>query len=176
MQIETTLDRPNEQLAWNEALARFRTVDAVHDELARRWEDACNEADEATPDRIDRYFDTFKLGIGMKRDDVEFWLRQYVARTGDVIDIAGTADDFDQYQQLILAARERFEVERLWRELRAHQPDFDRARDDLMAVPAPDHEALLIKLQITAMSLDEDHAESTLADAKRLLRGGKAVA
>jgi hypothetical protein len=38
-----------------------------------------------------------------------------------------------------------------------------------MEVPAPTVQALLVKMEISTMSGDEERAESTLADARRLL-------
>ena len=53
-------------------------MDAHYDVLCDRLERAEEACDAATPERIDRYFDDYKLGIGMSRDSVEFWLRRYV--------------------------------------------------------------------------------------------------
>lgn len=155
--------------AWDRALAAFRKVDAVHDDLWGRWEAACEAMDESTPERVDRYFDEYKLGMSMSRDDVEFWLRSYVGRTGKRIDIARTADEFADYQRVHREARERFQTEQLYEAAKAHNAAYYRARDTLMAIAAPTVPALLVKIEIATTSLDDEHAESMLADARRLL-------
>lgn len=167
--IAATAASPN-TAAWDRALVAFRQVESVHGAAWDRYfaaEEACSEQ---TPERIARYFDDYNLGIGMSREDVEYWLRAYnTGRSEGRIDVARTADEFDAYQRRFIDARERFQVDRLYQEARAHNPTFAAARDALMQVPAPTLAALLIKIEHAAASLNEEHSEAMLADARRLL-------
>lgn len=158
--------------AWDQTLAAFRKVEMTHDALWDSWERADEAVGDNTPDRVDRYFDDYRLGIGMKRDAVEYWLNAYnVGRGEGRIDVARTADEFDAYQRQTLDARERFQTDRRYKEASGHNPVYQAARDALMEVPAPTIAALLIKIEIAAVSLDDDHGQSTLSDARRLLSG-----
>lgn len=155
---------------WDAALAAFREVERQHKVLWDRWEAACDAAADCTPERVARYFDDYRLGIGMSRNDVEYWLRLYnTGRTDRRIDVGSTADEFMTYQQKFLDAHERYQTDRLYNEAQAQNPAYQEARDALMAVPAPTIAALLVKIEIAAVSLDDDHADSMLADARRLL-------
>jgi hypothetical protein len=158
---------------WERELAAFRKVEAAHDEIWSRWERAEELLSAAGPERIDRYFDDYKLGIGMKREAVVYRLKVYAASIGEDMDIEGTADAFMTYQSECTAQREKFRTDAFFAAGKAHQPTFNRARDALMEIPAPNTAALLVKIEIAAASLDDDHAEAMLADARRLL-GGRA--
>ena len=56
-----------------------------------------------------------------------------------------------------------------WAKAQAYNPTFDAARDKMMETPAPHLAALLVKIEVTAISLDDEHAELTADDARRLL-------
>ena len=166
---EQGAEQPSPVETWEEALAHYDRVRSVHSAL---WglSDAAQEAVEATtPDRIDHYFDVYGLGIGLSKPRIEEALKHYVWRTGNQLDVAKVASDFDAYQTLFIAARERFETDRLYRQASDHNATFSAVRDRLMAIPAPDTAALLLKIETAAVSLDEEHADSVLADARRLL-------
>jgi hypothetical protein len=55
-----------------------------------------------------------------------------------------------------------------WAQLKQRLPTFQRVRDALMKVRAPDAHAFLAKLEIAACSTDAEHIESCLADARLL--------
>ncbi|TMJ19544.1 MAG: hypothetical protein E6G92_07145 [Alphaproteobacteria bacterium] len=159
---------------WDQALATFREVESDHDRLWGRSERADEAAEANRPARIARYFEDYRLGIGMKRQDVESRLRAYnTGRSEGRIDVARTADEFDAYQRQILEVNERFQTDRLFNEASAHNPIYKAACDALMSAPAPHTAALLIKLEIAAISLDDEHMESAVADARRLLIDGR---
>lgn len=176
-------DPTADRTEWESAYANYRVVEARHNALGDAWEAAQEAADNATPDRVDRYFDEFNLGIGMSRRRVMPAITHAIVRrdypeghllfreeSAAVVDDAERlTDEFMGYQQKITDARERYQTEQRWDEMRAHQPKFEAARNAFMAVPAPDTDALLTKMEIAAVSLDDDHADSCLADAKRLL-------
>jgi len=178
---------PADRTAWDSAYAKYRVVEARHDELGDAWEAAEEAADKFSPDRVDRYFDEFNLGIGMSRHRVMPAIIHAVVRrdypeghllsreeSAAVVDEAERlTDEFMEYQQKLTDARERFQTEQRWDEMRAHQPEFEAARNALMAVPAPDTDALLTKMKIALESMEEAHAVSSLEDAKRLI--GKKV-
>lgn len=158
---------------WDQALAAYRKIEARYDELCDDCEAADNAVHEVIPERVDRYFYDYKLGIGMTREAVLFWLAHYNlgASSSAKIDAGRTADEFMGYQQNILDARKRFRTEELDEARRAYFPTYTEARDALMKVPAPTAAALLVKMEIAAVSRDDAHAESTLADARRLIGG-----
>jgi hypothetical protein len=84
-----------------------------------------------------------------------------------------TEAEWDQLADAVMGDDGDFGDEAGWARLKARIPHFQAARDDFMQVPAPDQAALLVKLEIWAESLGSDHAEATIADARRLL-GGRA--
>jgi hypothetical protein len=159
--------------AWDKAVAEFRHVDSTFNALIDRSDAAQEAAGEAHP-RVDRYFDEYRLGMGMSRDRVVYWLHHYALDAKSNIDVQATADEFMAYQDEARKVSERFSVKRLDEACEAYRPTYFQARDALMAVDAPDSAALLVKIQLAAQSLDGDHAESTLADARRLLAAGRA--
>ena len=161
------------RFAWDKALAEFRHVDSTFNALIDRSDAAQEAAGEAHP-RVDRYFDEYRLGMGMSRDRVVYWLHHYVLGTKSNIDVQATADEFMAYQDEARKVSERFSVKRLDEACEAYRPTYFQARDALMALSAPDNEGLLIKIELSMQSLDGDHAESTLADARRLLATGRA--
>lgn len=152
-------------------------MDAAYTKLCDAH-DAADEAAEAALPRVDGFFDEYRLGMSMKRDAVEFHLQLYNTRERVAgkpqIDIAATAEEFERYRREHEAIARRFRVKELDQRCQQCLPTYRSARDALMAVPAPDQAALLIKMEIATVPLDEEHAESALADARRLLSDGRA--
>ena len=159
--------------AWDEALAEFRHVDVTFKALIDRH-DAAQEAAAVAHPRVGRYFDKYRLGMSMDRERVVYWLRCYELTTKTKVDVQATADEFMAYQLAAKEATDRFGVGRTDERVEEFRPVYFRTRDRLMAVRAPDNAALLVKIEMATTSLDEDHAESTLADARRLLSTGRA--
>ncbi|WP_126173465.1 hypothetical protein [Altericroceibacterium xinjiangense] len=160
---------PADTTAWDRALATYRRAEARYEQLC----DECAAADQAvahaTPARVDRYFEEYGLGIGMTRAQIAFYLAHYNLRAKVKIDQNATLEEFEAYQNQTLAARKRFRTFEFDAARRAYYPTYVQAQNDLMKVPAPTNAALLMKVEIATTSQDEDHAESMLADARRLL-------
>ena len=114
----------------------------------------------------------------MERGHIEGALAIYSTRqrvTGGVqIDAKQTADEFEAYRTRSADLRKAFRVEEYWNDSTAYRPTYFEARDRLMEVPAPDAAALLVKIEIAAVLLDDEHAETMLTDARRLLSNGRA--
>lgn len=128
-------------------------------------------AADAVP-RVDRFFDEYKLGVGMKQETVLFWLAHYDLQHPGRIDQKREADEFMAYQQRVIEARKRFRTKEYDRAREAYYQTFDEARDNLMATAAPTRQALLVKMEVAALALGDEYLESTLADAQRLLGRG----
>ena len=62
-----TLERPQSQLSWADAVAIFRERDVEAKAAVEREYDAEEAADDAHP-REARFFDVYNLGMGMSRD------------------------------------------------------------------------------------------------------------
>ena len=167
--IARSAARPS-QAAWDSALARYRIADATYDALIDRSDAAEHAAGLAQP-RIDRYFDDYGLGMGMDRDSVVRRLHTYALCRNDAINVQATADEFMAYQQRHDELCQQFKTKELNQRCKEYLPVYERARDDLMRLPAPDTDALLVKMGIAAMSLADEHATLALADAHRLLAG-----
>ncbi len=84
------------------------------------------------------------------------------------------ADEFMAYKARSAEAKRLYRCKELAEQRSAYLPRYVEARDALIAVAAPDNGGLLTKLEIAAESLDDEHAESALADARRLLSVGRA--
>ena len=97
--------------AWDKALAEFRRVDSTFNALIDRSDAAQEAAGEAHP-RVDQYFDEYRLGMGMSRDRVVYWLHHYVLGTKSNIDVQATADEFMAYQRADQQVAQRFNVKR----------------------------------------------------------------
>ncbi len=156
---------------WNEAFARFRELMAAFDKALDRHSKAENAADDCP--REARFFDTYGLGMGMSRRRVIDALRWYGDRTGDRINDQEVADEFEAYQARSKDAAKRHNVDERQERIEELQEPWGAARDAIMAIPAPNTGALLVKLDIAFGSLFTDHAEIAMADARRLL-GGRA--
>lgn len=168
-----TLARPHRQAAdFDSALADYQRA---HSEFDRLWalHSAAAEAWFCECPRQDEYFDEHKLGIGMSRERVIQRLQiNAIIKGADPEDpaIATIADAFMAYQNRNADAKDRLGVDRLEDKASDYgEAEFFPARERLMATPAPDTAALLLKLEIAAVSTDGDHIESVLADARRLL-------
>ena len=159
----------SDRTEWDRALAQFRAVEREHDELYRVHEQAEEAAHALVPERPDQFIDEYRLGIGMDRQQIGMRLYMYQGMNKQELDIPRITEEFDAFQQRVLAARRRCSTEETWAACQDYQPAFQQARDALMAVASPDTKALLIKIEIAAMSLDCDHAEAMRVDAQRLL-------
>ena len=111
--------------------------------------------------------------MGMTRRRIIDALRWYGDRTGERINEHEVADEFEAYQARSQEAAKRHNVEELQERIEELQQPWRAASAAIMAIPAPDTGALLVKLDIAFGSLCTDHAESAMADARRLL-GGRA--
>ena len=169
-----TLARPaiGDTREWDPAFAQWSAAKAQFDALCDRF----NLADEALGDaspRVDRYFDEYRLNTLMERGHVEGALGMYNTRQrltgGAKIDVQTVADEFVAYLRRGAELRKRFRVDEYWSEVQAYRPTYFEARDRIMGVPAPHVAALLVKIEISAISLDEEHANAVLADARRLV-------
>jgi hypothetical protein len=158
-----------DRTAWDRVFASYQRARARFDALCARWEAEDEARGEALPERVDRYFDDYRLGMGMNRETVLFWLRIYASNPAHSLDVEATADEFMEYQRLNAEISSRFRVDELYQEMSDYLPAFNEARNAMMEVPAPDKAALLVKIENASISLCEDHAEATLADARRLL-------
>lgn len=165
-----TIDRAQAQanLAWDEAFGRFAEIDAAFDEAIERHTAADEAADVEVP-REDRFFDEYNLGMGMSRERVLDALRSYGWRAGEAVDEPAILAEFEDYQARVRAANKRHRVEELDAKVDELREPWREAREALMAVPAPDQAALLVKLEVALISGCDDHADSALADARRLL-------
>ena len=159
-------------LAWDAALPRWKAVEQTYDAICDRH-DAVEEAYGDASPRIDRYFDDYGLNTSMERGHVEGALTIYNTRMrlngAAKVDVAKVADEFDAYQKRDADLRKHYRVDEYWDAVTAYRPTFFRARDRIMEVPAPHVAALLVKIEIASISLDNNHADAMLADARRLL-------
>lgn len=153
---------------WNAAYAAFRRTERRYDELCKHEDDANNAVADAQP-RVDRYFDEYGLNTAMAREQIESHLRFHAVATGKSIDVDKETEAFAAYLAEGKALKARYRVDELGKARKAYYPTFLAARDALMRVPAPTTATLLAKMEIAAISLDDEHAEATLADARRLL-------
>lgn len=157
--------------AWNRAFSRYQRTNAEFDRLWSLYEQA-SEAWERDHPRIDRYFNEDKLGIGMSRERVidrlrvNHWVK---GEAGDEEAIRAHADEFMAYQERHEQTKKLHRVDEWEEQASAYgEAHYFPARTALMAVPAPDTEALLVKMGIAAESGDEDFMASCYADARRL--------
>ncbi len=157
---------------WDEAFARFRELNAAFDKAIDRHSKAEGAAGDDCP-REDRFFDTYGLGMGMSRRRVIDALRWYGDRTGNRINEHEAADEFEAYQVRSQEASKRHNVDELQERIEELQEPWGAARDAIMAIPAPDTDGLLVKLDLAFGSLCIADAENAMADARRLL-GGRA--
>jgi len=168
---------PASRAAWDSAFAHWSIVQAKYDAVCDRFSAAEEAWGDAQP-RIDRYFDVYGLNTRMERGHVEGALQMYNTRQrvggGTQIDIQQVADEFGAYLKRSADLRRHLRVEEYWDRSEAYRPTYFEARDRLMNIPAPDLAALLVKIEIAAVSLDDEHADSMLTDARRLLSHGRA--
>ena len=169
-----------DRLEWHNAYARFKAVNAEYDQRIAAEEAAIELVHRDCP-REAKFFDEYKLGIGMKRDDAEWHARYAVVsrkryggttlskRQADAVraEADRIVDEFMAYQARYEEAEKRHNVDALKRECEDYRDTYNNARDELMAIPAPDTEALLIKMEM--MSWSSKYEEGTLEDARRLL-------
>ena len=169
---------PTSRSAWDKAFANWSAVQGKYDALCDRFDTAEEAYGDASGPRPGRYFDDYNLNMSMERGHVEGALAIYNTRqriTGGVqIDVKQVADEFEAYRRRNTDLRKHFCVDEHWEQAKAYQPTYYEARDRIMMVAAPDVAALLVKIEIAAVSLDDEHAEAMLADARRLLPQGRA--
>ena len=101
--------------------------------------------------------------------DTAAWDRAYAAWVESRDAYAVFCDHWERVDPICDGTGTKAEADAAWEAMRAACPAFHAARDAFMAVPAPHHRALLAKLEVACVSLDDDHATSALNDARRLL-------
>lgn len=189
-------DVPVNRSVWDQAFARFQRVKAEYDRLCDA-ETAADEAAGETVPREARFFDEYGLYMGDDREaavrsiTAACWTRDfggrgiplyprhereaYEAKLAEInAEAERVADEFMTFKARAEEAKRRYRCKELAAQRSAYLPRYQEARDALMVVPAPDNGALLTKLEIATESLDNEHAESALADARRLLSVGRA--
>ena len=169
---------PVSRTAWDKAFAHWSPIKARFDALCDQFNAAEEAWGEADGPRVDRYFDRYNLHILMERGHIEGALAMYNTGQrvtgGDQIDVKQTADEFEAYRTRSTDLRKHFRVDEYWDRSTAYRSTYFEARDRIMDILAPDVAALLVKIEIAAVSLDDEHAGSVLADARRLLPQGRA--
>lgn len=161
-------EAPAATTAWAEAFAQFNKVNAAFDEAINRHAEAEEAAGDEHP-REDRFFVTYGLGMGMSRQrvlDTLDWRNRITGKEAEAI-----ADEFMAYQERSREVDRRHGIDELDKRIEELREPWRAAREALMAIPAPDTDGLLVKLEIAFASLCTDHADNALADAKRLLQG-----
>lgn len=186
----SALVRASDRAAWTTAYARFQAVNAEYDRRIAAEEKAGEAVDAACP-RIDRYFDEYNLGFGMSREtalgNAEYSVAARAADAAGAGDPMTDAqikalykecprvvDEFMAYQERHEEACRLYGLKALQEQVTAYRATYFEARDALMAVPAPDADALLVKMEIASTWLDDPYAESAFDDARRLLGAGRA--
>lgn len=163
--------------AWDMVYPEWEAVRQKFDALVNRFDAAEEAYGDASP-RVDRYFNDYGFNMGMERGHMEGALAMYNTRMRVAgrpkVNVQQVADEFDAYRRRDADRRKHFRVNEYWDAVTAYRPTFFEARDRIMDVPAPTIAALLIKIEIAAISLDDDHAGAMLADARRLLSHGRA--
>lgn len=178
-----------EGLAWNRALSEFRRVEARGDGMWKAWDDA----ETQLPERPESLQGLGAIAIRGNREnirrDILFHLCQrdfpaggrvlypperkaeYGAHLDRLCSEADKlTDDAVAYGKRFDEVRRRLRIDELYGAATKYRDEvFFPARNALMAIPAPDARALLAKFEIAATSLEEEHLEGCLADAKRLL-------
>jgi hypothetical protein len=175
---------------WDEAQSRFNVVDAEYDRRIAA-EEAASEAVHDECPRVDRFFDEYGLGMSMTRERAiraitwRCCQREHVSAmilyppdkrdlNDEKLDAINAeadrvADEFMAFQARHDEAWERHGVDKLAARVAEYRELYFEARDDLMAVPAPDVEAVLTKFQIAATYVDHAYVDSAVADACRFL-------
>ncbi len=176
---------------WDKEFARFQRVKAEYDRLCDAETAADDAAGEAVP-REARFFEQYGLYMGndrkaavraithacYRRDLGQRGYPLYPQREREAFDAKmaeinaeaeRVADEFITFKARTEEAKRRYRCKELAEQRSSYLPRYVEARDALIAVPAPDNAALLTKMEIAAESLDDEHAESALLDARRLL-------
>ena len=164
----------SDRSAWDAAFARYQRANAKHIALV----DAHSQAEEAhsvAHPRKDIFFDEYRLGIGMTYERAVETLNFYSIIKKRPINAKAIAEEFMAYQHEDKELSRRFKLDELDDAVTEHlKSEYLPARDALMQLAAPDAAGLLAKIEIATVSLENDHAESMLADARRLLSHGRA--
>lgn len=192
MNEQDTLDRPAEQLSWADALANFQRESVAYKQAAAKYEAACAEYERAFPDR-DKEFAAYGLtrfngpdanreGI-MLRADVSIVLRDFKGRKERLTpeelgkvreEAARVADEFLAWTAQWDAASRS--IEPAEKEHDAACDKLAEARNTLLATPAPDIAAMVMKLNVLASLMLESREDDAgtvqllCNDAHRLLR------
>lgn len=155
-----------ERSAWNAALTNFRAVSAAYDAAIERHAAAENAAALLRPSG-DKFFmrDGYNLGMGMTRERVV----DRLSWTCPEADAEAVADDFMAYQERCGQASLACGEPQADAAVNALLEPYGAAREALMAVPAPDMAALIVKLEIAAHWTDDEFTAAALADARRLV-------
>lgn len=155
--------------AWDRALAAYRSAEAIFRTAHDAFHEAEEQASAFVPPRPDKLIDEYGLFFSMKRDRIEQTLRYHLPNDDQVAERTRIADQFESHERQSKDAARRFDTQGLWRQAKLTDPAFHATRDALMQVPAPTLAALLIKIEIAGISLDEEHGDAMVADARRLL-------
>ncbi len=193
----TPHDAQTNRSAWDKEFARFQRVKAEYDRLCDAETAADEAAGEAVP-REARVFDAYGLYMGDRREAAvrsitaaccarDFGRQRgiplypkhereaYEAKLAEInAEAERVADEFMTFKARAEEAKRRYRCKELAEQRKAYLPRYLEAREALMVLPAPDNAALLTKLEIAAESQTDEHAESALADARRLLTFGRA--
>lgn len=171
--------------AWSRAVARVKKAEAEYDRVYA----ASSAADDATvaecPDRRD-FFDRYKLGWGARRESniraatMALAIERAKGRLlSDVeahqlnTDAASVVDEFEAWGR---RRDEAHKAHRVFEWEKLHDEACDKrhkAWDALLTVEAPDHAALLVKLDLLAEMEDDNNGRLARirGDARRLLSG-----
>lgn len=175
--------------AWNTAIARVRATSEAVERTGVHCKAAHVEAESICP-REGKFFTRYNLGITSRRRNLEAAYFSILTERHngenisdeDARDITAEAnrvvDEFDTY----CAKRDE-----TYREYNECEDRFDTAvdaqhdaREALLHLPAPDHEALLEKIDLLALMMremaveDAERIAAIKADPHRLLKAGRA--
>lgn len=159
---------------WDAAIARLKTAQAEYERISAHVT-AVHDAAEALCPRRDEFFSRYNLGCGLSRE------RNFRAAHSRIVierakgrsltpeqakqataDAYRVVDDFENWCTHRNEAFRDYDACEKW--LDAAVDERSAAQDALLAADAPDHEALLSKIELLASMLEEADAE----DAKRL--------
>lgn len=156
---------------WDAALAEYQRVHAAHSAAWDAFWTAHEAAIDDSPAYPEHLAKRFFLTPSMEPELVRALVRTAADVVGAPFDIDAVVAEWEGHRKGREAANAFHRTKELEAAAKSWSIPFHTARDGLMAIPAPTNAALLVKIEIASHSLDEDHGESTLADAQRLLGG-----
>jgi hypothetical protein len=156
---------------WDAALAEYRRVFDAHSAAWDAYWTAQEAAFDDSPPFPEHLSKRFFLTPSMEPDMVKIFVRTAADVPGQPFDIDAVVAEWEAHRSGRAAANAFHRTVELDAAATAWSVPFHTARDGLMAIPAPTTAALLVKIEIASTSLDDDHADATLADARRLLGG-----